>query len=195
MRYRILRFSVLALLLLNGFLFGSANLVEAQSSLNARLDGTYSFHLSRHCNRETAGDGFNANLQFDTSSGLAGIGIEVHGTITFNGSGSASATTTEVITLPNAIGQVFGNQQTCTFTYVVSSDGSFTLQGSCSGTQTAGPNIGATLSTTGIKLKGQIGTRRRTLIFFGDGTDVETFNGGADRQQICSQTGTAVRAS
>ena len=100
-----------------------------------------------------------------------------------------------VVTLPNINGQVFGNQQTCTHTYVVSADGSFTLQGNCSGTQTAGPNIGGALSTTGIKLKGQIGTRRRTLIFFGDGANIETFQFDANplRQQICSQTGTAVR--
>jgi len=190
MRFRILRFPVLALLLLNGFLFGTANLVEAQSSLNARLNGTYSFHLLKHCLREITGAGFNAAL---VSLGTtADRGIKIRGTITFDGSGSASATTTSVVTLLAAAVQ---NQETCPFTYVVSADGSFTLQGSCSGTQIAGANITTAVSTTGIKLKGQIGTRRRTLIFNGDGPNIETFQfgGGALQQTICSQTGTAVR--
>ncbi len=33
---------------------------QAQGTLNSRLDGTYSFHLFRNCNRETTGSGFNA---------------------------------------------------------------------------------------------------------------------------------------
>ncbi len=122
--------------------------------------------------------------------------IQVQGTIIFDGSGNASVTQTAVV---NFGGQATRkNQETCTFTYVVSADGTFTLQGNCSGTTIQGGNfVGQTVSTTGIKLKGQIGTRRRTLIFFGDGPNIETFVAGSTpgtlRQQLCSQTGTAVR--
>jgi len=121
--------------------------------------------------------------------------IQVQGTIIFDGSGNASVTQTAVV---NFGGQATRkNQETCPFTYVVSADGTFTLQGNCSGFHLqGGPLAGQTVSTTGIKLKGQIGTRRRTLIFFGDGPNIETFvagNSGILQQQLCSQTGTAVR--
>jgi len=166
---------------------------QAQGTLNSRLDGTYNFHLLRNCTRETSGVGFNATTFAVNGGGVSGLTlIQVQGTITFDGSGNASGTQTVV---EQSGAGAFQCQETCPFMYVVSADGSFTLQGNCSGTQIQGVGAGQTVSTTGIKLTGQIGTRRRTLIFSGDGPNIETFQtgGGTLQQQICPQTGTAVR--
>ena len=169
---------------------------QAQGTLNSRLDGTYSFHLLRNCTRENSNFGFDATTFIVNPGGVLTLPLfQVQGTIIFNGSGNASVTQTEVVNLG---GVTVKNQETCPFTYVVGADGTFTLQGNCSGTNIQGGSfVGQTVSTTGIKLKGQIGTRRRTLIFFGDGPNIETFVAGSSpgtlRQQLCSQTGTAVR--
>ena len=198
MRYRILRFLALALLFLNGFLFGSANLVEAQSSLNARLNGTYKLALDRLCAADPSG--FGADLARVAGGGFPFFTFQ--GTMTYNGDGTGSFSGRQQILRTGAtnpgqfpVGVVTVN---CTaVTYTVSADGSFTQQmNTCTGTALIGsPNVGETITQTEIAFNGQIGTRRRTLVFDDTGTTVETITGSvsAGTQRICSSSGTAVR--
>ena len=199
MGYRILRFLALALLFLNGFLFGSANLVEAQTgSLNARLNGTYKLTLTRPCTSDQSG--FGADLAF--MSGGPFPFFTFQGTMTYNGDGTGNFSGREQILRTGAtnpgqfpVGVVTIN---CTaVTYTVSADGSFTQQmNTCSGTLlSGGQNVGQTITQTGIAFNGQIGTRRRTLVFDDTGTTVETVTASVSpgTQRICSSSGTAVR--
>lgn len=203
MRYRILRFPVLALLLLNGFLFGSATLVEAQQgSLNARLNGDYIVTLNRLCAVDPSG--FGADLSLVSGSGAPAL-FSFQGTMTYNGDGTGSFSGREQINRLGATGiggfPVNAISVNCTaVTYTVSADGSFTQQmNTCTGTQLNGNAtlVGQTITQTGIVLRGQIGTRRRTLIFTDTGVNVETVDRTVATpnilRRICSRSGTAVR--
>jgi hypothetical protein len=158
--------------------------------LNRVLHGKYAVTFSRVCAQ--AAGGFNALLQpIGPASQLTSTVEMVQ---TYNGDGTSSAVAHAMNVINNASNQ---NELdfTCTGTYQVSADRSFSEDMSCSGTVIAGILAGQTFTQTGIHRTGHIGILAQTLVISGTGTNLEniTFSLLGSQTRICGRSGTAVR--
>jgi hypothetical protein len=158
--------------------------------LNRVLHGNYAVTFSRVCAQ--AEGGFNALLQ--PIGPVSQLTSTVEMVQTYNGDGTSSAVARAMNVINNASNQ---NELdfTCTGTYQVNSDGSFSEDMSCSGTVIAGILTGQTFTQTGIRRTGHIGAFAQTLVISGTGTNLEnvTFSQLGSRTRICGRSGAAVK--
>jgi hypothetical protein len=109
------------------------------------------------------------------------------GVITYDGHGHATLKD-EGVDIGTGSPDIFVDE-TCTYSYEVARDGSFTQTSSCT-------NAGKSYLLSGIKERGQIGVGGSVLITNQIGKDVETLEvppGNIIQYRICGGMGTAVR--
>jgi hypothetical protein len=84
---------------------------------------------------------------------------------------------------------------TCTGTYQVSNNSSFSEDITCSGTIIAGVAAGQTFTQTGLHHTGHIGFLAQTLVMSDTSTNVEniTFSVIGSLSRLCGSSGTAVK--
>jgi len=158
--------------------------------LNRVLHGDYALTFSRVCAQ--AAGGFNAALQPIGSVSQLTSTIEM--VQTYNGDGTSSASAHAVNIISGGINQ---NELdfTCTGTYQVNADGSFSEDMSCTGSVIAGLIAGQTFTQAGIHRTGHIGILAQTLVISDTGTNQEniTFSAAGSFTRICGRSGTAVK--
>jgi hypothetical protein len=159
--------------------------------LNRALHGKYAFTYSRVCAQSP--NGFS--LQGVALPPQTELTTAVEMIQTYNGDGTSSAAGHMLNIINNATNQ---NELdfTCTGTYQVNADGSFSEDMSCSGTVVAGPISGQTFTQTGIHRTGHIGIFAQTLVISNTRSNLEsiTFSGTPiPLARICGRSGTAVK--
>jgi hypothetical protein len=159
--------------------------------LNRVLHGNYAFAYSRVCSQSPNG--------FSPQGVAVAPATELTSAIemvqTYNGDGTSSAMGHALNIINNATNQ---NELdfTCTGTYQVNADGSFSEDLNCSGTVVAGPIAGQTFTQPGIRRTGHIGIFAQTLVISNTRSNLEsiTFSGTPiPLARICGRSGTAVR--
>jgi len=159
--------------------------------LNRVLHGDYALTYSRVCSQSP--NGFNAQgLAVPPATELTSA-IEM--VQTYNGDGTSSAVGHALNIINTATNQ---NELdfTCTGTYQVDNDGSFSEELSCAGTVVAGPIAGQTFTQPGIHRSGHIGIFAQTLVISNTRSSVESisFSGIPNPlARICGRSGTGVR--
>jgi len=158
--------------------------------LNRVLHDNYAVTFSRVC-AQSAG-GFNAQLQ--PIGPVSQLTSAVEMVQTYNGDGTSSAVAHAVNIINNASNQ---NRLdfTCTGTYQVNADGSFSEDMSCFGTVVAGVLAGQSFTQTGVHRTGHIGVLAQTLVIGNTGTNLEnvTFSLAGSFARICGRSGAAVK--
>ena len=160
--------------------------------LNRVLHGDYAVTYSRVCSQSPNGFG-PTGLAVAPASELTSA-IEM--VQTYNGDGTSSAVGHALNIINNAANQ---NELdfTCTGTYQVNNDGSFSEELNCSGTVVAGPIVGQTFTQPGIRRSGHIGILAQTLVVSNTKSSLEsiTFSGAPTipLARICGRSGTGVR--
>jgi hypothetical protein len=159
--------------------------------LNRVLHGDYALAYSRVCSQSP--NGFS--LQGLAAAPATELTSAIEMVQTYNGDGTSSAVG-HALNIIN----VGTNQNeldfTCTGTYQVNNDGSFSEDLSCSGTVVAGPIAGQTFTQPGIRRTGHIGIFAQTLVISNTRSNLEsiTFSGtGSPLARNCGRSGTAVR--
>lgn len=165
------------------------------------LKGDYHFSRTRTCIR--AADGF------DTGNQLALIGPgttatdAAQGTSHYNGDGTGTVTGRLLTINHNATAS--GNKPvtqvdfTCTLTYAVHTDDTFTEMLTCTGSFIAGSGTGSTFTATVIEQKGLFAKGRKSFVFGSVNPDIETITVtppvGPDItfEAICNRSGTAFK--
>jgi hypothetical protein len=159
---------------------------------NRVLHGDYAFTYSRVCAQSP--NGFSPQgLALNPISELTST-IEM--VQTYNGDGTSSAVGGHALNIINNATNQNELDFTCTGTYQVNNDGSFSEDLNCSGTVVAGPIAGQTFTQPGIHRSGHIGIFAQTLVISNTGSNLEsiTFSGsGIALARICGRSGTAVR--
>ena len=155
------------------------------------LRGVYAYTFTRVC-AQSAG-GFNSNLQ-PLGSSVQQLTSTIEMVQTYNGDGTSSARAHALNIINNATAQ---NELdfTCSGTYLVNDDRSFTEEMSCSGTILAGALVGQTFTQTGVRWNGHIGHRAQTLVISNTSPNLEniTFSGFGSNARICGRSGTGVK--
>jgi hypothetical protein len=168
------------------------------SKLTGTLSGNYRFTANGACVEATGGFGPLPTLE---ALGDTVVYNEfLTGTVVFDGVGGA---------LQSHIGTTMFNGpwfplnspvgtfiSTCTYTYAVSSDLSFTMDGSCSSGLPIGPVPGQTATVTGIKLMGYVSRDGNTVLISGVEPSVQdlVLSGGYSAKRLCSSSGTYFKA-
>ncbi len=158
---------------------------------NRVLHGDYALTFSRVCAQSP--NGFSPQgLALSPASELTSTIETIQ---TYNGDGTSSAVGHALNIINNATNQ---NELdfTCTGTYQVNADGSFSEDMSCSGTVVAGPIAGQTFTQNGIHRTGHIGILAQTLVISDTRSNFEfiTFSGtNSPITRICGRSGTGVR--
>lgn len=171
-------------------------LSQAQADdFNRLLRGDYAERMTRTCSRTAAGFGADLQLLGPAVSQTASTEL----TITYNGDGTSTAVG-RVLNLTNgatATGNlpVSASEFTCTGTYQVDEDRSFTEVMSCSGSVLAGASAGQTFSEADYRVSGQIGPHGAMLVVGNTDPQVEsiTLSASGTTSRICARTGTAVK--
>jgi hypothetical protein len=124
------------------------------------------------------------------------------GTMTFNDRGMAMEKIVSGMTmfdgpyfpLNSAVG---GFKGLCSFTYSMTGDESFTLDGQCSGTLTDGPSAGQTYSATDIRLEGQISRDGEQILLVGAVPSKQriSLGGGYSADRYCISSSNLMRSS
>lgn len=170
------------------------------------LKGQYQFNLNSTCILAATPPTFTAPPDLQPSPGAYSEVDQSYetGSITFDGLGNATSTNTgltiaSVAPAWNTPPYVVTYDQTCVFTYVMKSFLRFTLQGSCSGTNTTGPNAfgvpGSTATLTGLTYEGQIGALGAVLTYNAPMPSQSSLvvSNGFNATQLCGTQVTAVR--
>lgn len=175
-----MRFARRHLTLIVGFwlVFLSAA-TDADAQFNGALRGEYNITATRACK------------VVDTASAFT---VVVRGKVSYDGAGNGN-----FVGAVLAVDSVSANtvDQTCTVTYTVNADGTFTQQLNCNLTFTNGPNIGNTATLTGITQQGQLSLDGTVNLVSDVADNVETFTitsgpqSGFTNQRICNSSGTA----
>jgi hypothetical protein len=159
--------------------------------LNRVLHGKYAFAYSRVCSQSP--NGFSAQgVALPPATELTSA-IEM--VQTFNGDGTSSATG-HALNIINVGTNQNELEFTCTGTYQVNIDGSFSEELSCSGNVVAGPITGQTFTQPGIQRSGHIGILAQTLVVSNTKSTLESiaFSGTAiPLARTCGRSGTAVK--
>lgn len=189
-----------------------ANGIAAAEAPHESLRGTYSLTFTRTCAVEgpelivppgpggaRTGIGGGGVTGPFTLSGL--VRYDEAGGGTFTGQHSFASGTGPVGTgITTSEGnEIFVNQAavTCTLTYAVNPDGSFTQQLNCTAGFTTGPNTGQIATLNGIAMDGQLSPEGSVLLLSQAGTARETFTpnfgatAGVPQQRICNGSGMA----
>jgi hypothetical protein len=202
----------IASLLLIALALAGGSLALADGDLNARLHGEYAFTQIHFCvQTNVSGQNFGDPLfgqvppipPFQVPAGGATTRtLSNEGVLTFNGDGTGtfagkSLSMNHNVTGPGAI-PVSEADFTCSLTYTVNLDGSFTTQVECSGTILSGGGAGLTFTTSGTELNGQLGQGRKIFIANDTNPNVETFTltppaGDLVFKRICGRSQTAIR--
>ncbi len=157
---------------------GTAIADDGSGHFNAFLKGQYRVSGTVTCSTGPAVDSIGSwPTLFDTFTGV--ITYDGHGTATLKDEGVDIGTGS-----PDRF-----VDETCTYSYEVARDGSFTQTSSCT-------DAGKTYLLSGIKEKGQIGAGGAVLVTNQVGTDVETLAvppGNIIEYRLCGGVGTAVR--
>jgi hypothetical protein len=169
---------------------------DADAVFEGALRGDYNMTLSRTCAFDT---GFGAN--FERLGGGGDFGVIVQGTITYNGSGGGSfvGQALSINHDSDTIGLFSASptNQSCTVTYTVNADGTFTQTMNCNLTFTAGPITGNTATLNGITHGGHLSLDGTVLVLSNSTPNVETLtitSGptiGFTNQRLCNASGTA----
>jgi hypothetical protein len=155
---------------------GSAMAQHSNGISLTPLKGHYQFSLNSTCILAANPPTFTAAPDLQPSPGAYSEVDQNYetGSITFDGLGHATSThaglsIASVAPTFNTPPYVVTYDQTCKFTYAMKSLTSFTLHGSCSGTNTTGPTAfgvpGSTAKITGLTYEGQIGALGSVLTF------------------------------
>ena len=152
---------------------------DANAQFNGALRGDYSLTNARTCQLlNDIGAPLGVELQ-----------IVVRGTITYDGAGAGSFDGQALAV--NASGET-PTQHTCSVTYTVNSDGSFTQQLNCNLTFTA---TAATATLNGIQQQGRLSLDGTVVLLSDTETNVEIFTPisppGAIQQRRCNSSGVA----
>jgi hypothetical protein len=150
--------------------------VAEAGPLDARLNGDYSVTMTRNCNN--------------------GLTIASRGTATYDGNGGGSF-------VGQALAEPFGNQSslTCSLTYIVNADGSFTQVLDCTLNFTAGPLAGNTATLNGFTINGQISSGRKILLLSKTTLEAETQTftagplSGQSNTRVCNGSGLATKSA
>jgi hypothetical protein len=178
--------------------------VAEAGPLDASLRGDYSMTLSRVC---AVANQFDSN--FAPITGFPPLvpsllNITVQGTFTYNGTGGGSFVGESLATVPGEITPVVSSanraNQSCTVSYTVNANGTFTQTLNCNLTFTNGgppPAPGQTGTLVNIVLDGRL-SLDGTVLLIGDATpNVEQFtitsgtNAGQFNQRVCNGNGSA----
>jgi hypothetical protein len=151
------------------FLSGLTGLASADSeedtNRNALLTGKY--QVTNHIVCVDSQDGFDAPPTLQ-ARGFGGTVIDTDsGAIVFDGNGNATETRRGISIFPGPVSPgsfPSGTYEiTCRYTYSISPDRSFTVNGSCTGTLPAGPLAGLTVDIPQVEGFGQISDRGNTF--------------------------------
>jgi hypothetical protein len=147
-------------------------------NFNAFLQGQYQVNGTVTCSTGPTVESIGSEpTLFDTFTGV----------ITYDGHGHATLKD-EGVDIGTGSPDIFVDE-TCTYSYEVARDGSFTQTSSCT-------DAGKSYLLSGIKERGQIGVGGSVLITNQIGKDVETLEvppGNIIQYRICGGMGTAVR--
>ena len=154
------------------------------------LRGVYAYTFTRVCAQSAAG--FNPSLQ--PLGPVQQLTSTIEMVQTYNGNGTSSATAHALNVINNGTAQ---NELefTCSGTYLVSDDRSFSEEMTCSGSIIVGALVGQTFTQTGIRRAGHIGRGGQTLVISDTRPNLEniTFSGFGSNSRICGRSGTGVR--
>ena len=154
------------------------------------LRGVYAYTFTRVCAQSAAG--FNASLQ--PLGPVQQLTSTIEMVQTYNADGTSSATAHALNIINNATAQ---NELdfTCSGTYLVNDDRSFSEEMTCSGSIVAGALVGQTFTQTGVRRTGRIGHGARTLVISDTRPDLEniTFSGFGSNARMCGRSGTGVK--
>lgn len=182
---------------------------DADAVFESALRGDYDFAAQRACDVDFASDD-------PAGGGILTHHLSVRGTATFDGAGNVTSFVgqfliTNVGTLPPGTGlptgagtelsRISGDLTSCSGSYTVNADGTFSETLNCNLTFTGGPNAGQTGTLNGIAIKGKL-AMDGTVLQLGNTTattsDVEVLNcpgcnsgAGLIFRRICGSTGTA----
>ena len=167
------RSTVIAATSLVMLIVGSEPVVWAHGDVK-HLKGNYDFTV--HVSFATDVTGFDSNLA-RLGGGTTNNGI-ASGTVQYNGDGTGSAAIQflRVNHTSNGVGQqpVEQGELTCTLTYTVDADHSFSVQETCTGTIIAGAFDGQTILASTITFRGKIAQGGDILLITDTVPDVET---------------------
>lgn len=178
------------------FLSGDLALAEDRHSEDA-IRGRFRLTANGACTESIGG--FTAR-PFLQPFGNTTVYQEVFsGTATFNGRGGISEAVRGMTMFDgpffpanSAVGTFAG---TCAYTYSMTDELSFKMQGSCSGTLLDGPAAGQSYAATGIQLDGQISRDGDTILLSAvDPVEQEiSLSGGYVAKRYCIHTITLIR--
>jgi hypothetical protein len=147
--------------------------------LDASLRGDYSVTFMKACKI------VDATAAFD---------VVIRGKVSYDGAGNGNFVGEALAVDPASAN---ATNQTCTVTYTVNADGTFTQQLNCNLTFTNGPNAGNTATLTGIIHQGQLSLDGTVNLVSDVDDNVETFTitsgpqSGFTNQRICNGSGVA----
>lgn len=187
---------VLASTLLSCLIAGQTFANDAK--LMGMLNGNYRFTANGACIESTGG--FNPRPTLEPLGDTIVYNEFLTGTMIFDGVGGAlqSHTGTTMFNGPwfplNSPVGTFSSS--CTYTYAVSSDLSFTMEGNCSSALPDGPVPGQTATLTGIKLVGYVSRGGDMLVISGVEPSEQdlALSGGYTAKRLCSSSGTYFKA-
>lgn len=170
-------------------------LPASAGNLNKRLKGDYAVSVMRICSSTQAG--FGPAPQFQALGPVNNQTIVAKGVQSFDGDGNFTASLRAFVT--NSSGTAAGGfpvsevELTCSGTYQVNADHSFTTVRSCTGVALSGVIAGQTLTQSPIAGNGHI---RGKMLQFADATpsvETTTLSLFGTSFRICGRSGTAVK--
>jgi hypothetical protein len=184
-------YRILSVVVLPGLLLASVS--AAAGDLNKRLKGDFAVTFTSFCAQTQAG--FDNGIALSAATPLNRIVTDTH---TFNGDGTLtragrSFQLTGVVTSPGG----FPTSQadfSCSGTYQVDQDNSYTETTTCSGTVLTGTAAGQKFTQTPVTFHGRV--RGKTLVLDSTPTGtptVLTLSGFGDVFRLCGAGGTGIK--
>jgi hypothetical protein len=168
--------------------------VANDGRLLGMLDGTYRFTSTAACIESTGG--FNPGKMLEPLGGTTVYNEYLTGTTTFDGHGSAQVSSTGTtmfdgpfFPLNSPVGTFVS---TCTYSYVVNPDLSFSMGGTCTSQLPVGPAHDQTATVIGLRLAGYLSRNGDILVVSGV-EPVEqdlSLTGGYTAKRLCGSSGT-----
>lgn len=167
------------------------------AKLTGILSGKYRFTANGACVESTGG--FSPRPTLEALGDTVVYNEFFTGTVIFDGVGGAlqSHTGTTMFNGPwfplnSPVGTFVSN---CTYTYAVSSDLSFTMEGNCNSALPDGPVPGQTATVTGIQLLGYVSRDGDMIVISGVEPSEQdlVLSGGYTAKRLCASSGTYFR--
>lgn len=157
MRSIMLRFTGIWCLVLIVLLLGDGPAAQAQNPVSQRLQGDFRAAFTATCVQDPVG--FDDNLKSLSGASPISFQINFKGSFHYNGDGTGTFQHHRLAFIATGTQQpVFEADGTCTFTYTVNPDGTFSQLMDCTSTSLKGTvPVGQTVTETGMLVEGSLG--------------------------------------